>query len=92
MCADSKERDIEVVEVNCPYCCELHSYNVRVERPKIMLTRMPGERKKYTMIFTCPKRNQKFEAVIEFYDSPNMKIESVEVLGAVNEDGREQKK
>ncbi len=90
MCADSKDRDIKVVEVDCPYCNEPHSYNVRVERPKIMLTRMPGEWKKYRRIFVCPRRNQKFEAVIEFYDSPNMKIESVEVLGAVNEDGREQ--
>jgi hypothetical protein len=73
----------------CPLCHGAHSYSLSVERSFVihMLTmNVPREqhtRRRFKRLFTCPTKDETYEAVITLTESSSAPIQEVTVLGAV---------
>ena len=80
---------------NCPICGEKHTYRLEVERTYVIkMLRVNGSREtsqrvKFTRIFICPTKNEKFQASFTLYDDSSNQIKSVTVDGVI-EDGKKQ--
>jgi hypothetical protein len=80
-----------VLEIQCPLCKNIHRYELEVHRSFSMsLLTTTGEKgienKKYfTRLFTCPKKEKEFQARFWMADTSNARIESVEVKGLKKE-------
>ena len=75
----------------CPKCGNKHRYKLKVERSIVMklLTRSGmienPRRVKVTRLFTCPLRNEDFEATFILTDTSSDRIKEVSVLGVADE-------
>lgn len=85
----------EYIEVGCPFCSEIHTYELKVERPDVVryissFSSWLSDLKKVTFkrIFTCPRSNNKFEAEFEMIIEEGAKVD-VSGLVKRNKDERE---
>ena len=76
----------------CPQCKKKHAYNLQVDRAIIMkfltmddLNEQPRE-VKVIRFFSCPIKNEKFQATITLYDSSSNRIKSVGEKTEINND------
>ncbi len=71
----------------CPLCGRSHTYDLAVERSaimKMMVGSYEEEKvsyKRFKRLFTCPTRNEEFEAIITLPEFPSARIETVHVVG-----------
>jgi len=76
----------------CPKCGAEHRYSLKVERAYVMRLITGGpepiSRVSFTRLFTCPIKNEEFQAEFTLTDSSSGKITSVEVLGIGGQDER----
>jgi len=76
----------------CPKCNDGHRYKLDVERSLVMkmLTMDDMNERpravKITRLFTCPVKNEEFQAKFTLYDTSSDRIENVSVVG-VSHDG-----
>lgn len=72
---------------NCPKCSDGHSYELEVERSMIikMMTisdlNEPSRKVKVTRIFTCPVKNEEYQARFVLTDTSSDRIKNVKVIG-----------
>jgi hypothetical protein len=85
----------EKLKIPCPFCRgQEHIYKLKVERTYVieLLTRHNlrenSQPAKFTRIFVCPVKNQKFQATFRLYQTTSAEIKSVTV-GGVTEDEEE---
>ncbi len=83
----------EYIEIpDCPKCQLSHRYKLKIERATVVkMTTMsniaePERRVRITRIFTCPKKNEEFEATFTLTDTSSDRIKKVQVIGAADED------
>lgn len=83
----------EYVEIpNCPKCQLSHRYKLKIKRAMVVkMTTMssiaePERQVRITRIFTCPKKNEEFEATFTLTDTSSSRIKKIEVVGADDED------
>ena len=79
---------------DCPICRGEHTYKLKVERTYVIerlttndLTKN-AQPAKFTRIFVCPEKNEKFQATFRLYQTTSAEIKSVTV-GGVTEDEEE---
>ena len=79
---------------DCPICGGEHIYKLKVERTYVIerlttndLTKN-AQPAKFTRIFVCPEKNEKFQATFRLYQTTSAEIKSVTV-GGVTEDEEE---
>ena len=85
----SEKNTIAIKE--CPLCSNSHSYSLLVQRSsvfKMMVADMTLEpekprRVRFKRIFTCPVKNNMFQATIIMYETSDSKIKSLEVEGII---------
>ena len=81
----TEEQELEIP--NCPICGGCHTYKLKVERTyviKMMTAADLDERpkqKRFTRIFVCPVKNEKFQASFVLYQTSSDKIKSATVEG-----------
>jgi hypothetical protein len=72
----------------CPLCFEEHSYNLKITRSWIIgLILFRGgsgrkeqpRKKRVVHLFTCPTKNQDFQATLLLEEWPNAPIESIDI-------------
>jgi hypothetical protein len=79
----------------CPICGEKHTYRLEVERTYIIKIftdkdlREAPRPVKFTRIFICPTKNEKFQASFILYDSSNDRIKSVTVGGVIEDEKKQ---
>jgi len=79
---------------NCPKCKEGHRYKLKVERAIVMkfltMSDMSEQPRKVriTRLFTCPIKNEEFEANLTLTDTSSNRIKSVEVEGITNDNNK----
>ena len=79
---------------DCPICGGQHIYKLKVERTYVieMLTTNDltknSQPAKFTRIFVCPVKNEKFQATFRLYQTTSAEIKSV-TIGGVTEDEEE---
>ncbi len=84
---------VEYLDISdCPKCSTRHRYRLNVER-SIVIKKMivadvnESERKvRVTRIFTCPEKDEEFQATFVLTDTPSDQILDVTVIG-VDDDG-----
>lgn len=75
------EETITIAE--CPHCKQTHKYSLQVERTmviKLMVAEDLNNRPKpiiFSRIFTCPNKNEQFQAQITLFQSSTKHINSV---------------
>jgi hypothetical protein len=79
---------------NCPKCKDGHRYKLNVERAIVMkmltmsdMSEQP-RRVRITRLFTCPTKNEEFQASFFLTDTSSSRIESVEVGGIANDNDK----
>ena len=79
---------------DCPICGGEHTYKLKVERTYVieLLTRN-GLREepqpaKFTRIFVCPEKNEKFQATFRLYQTASAEIKSVTVGDVPEDEGK----
>jgi hypothetical protein len=78
--------DVETIQVTCPLCRKKHEYRLRVERSMViyhMASTLPTTQKtikRFTRIFTCPEKNEHFEAILRLEEGFGFIIKDVSVL------------
>jgi hypothetical protein len=76
---------------NCPKCHAGHRYKLQVDRSIVikMLTMSDmserPRRVRITRLFTCPKKNEEYEATFILTDTSSSRIKNVTVVGIANE-------
>ena len=77
----------------CPKCdCPSHRYSLEVQRSYVVKYALGGfaepveqpRRVRFTRLFTCPTKNEEFQATFSLRDSSYNRISSVEVTGIDN--------
>lgn len=82
----------KLVIPECPICGGKHTYRLKVERTYIMkyLTmidlRETSQPVRFTRIFVCPTKNEKFEASFILYQTSSDRIELVTVDGVIEDE------
>lgn len=80
---------------NCPKCFGGHRYKLEVERSIVikMMTMSdlnepeePERKVKVTRIFTCPTKNEEYQARFVLTDTSSNRIKNVKVIGLENDD------
>jgi len=81
----------EILEIKCPLCGKPHRYGLAVEiitfmgsspdptptfKPNICIH-------KFTRLFTCPEKNEEFQATIKLKETGRNPIQDVRVIGVV---------
>jgi len=72
---------------NCPKCKDRHRYKLNVERSIIMTwvtqSNMSEQSRqvKITRLFTCPTKNEEFQASFILTDTSSSRIKNVNVIG-----------
>ena len=72
----------------CPKCNDGHRYRLKVDRTIVMrlLTMDDVDEKpravKITRLFTCPVKDEEFQAKFILYDTSSDRIQNVTVIGA----------
>ncbi len=85
----------EYLEIrNCPKCSDGHRYKLNVTRSCVMkmltmsdINEMPRQ-VRFTRFFTCPTRNEEFQANIIMTDTSGNRIKNVTVEGIANDNER----
>jgi hypothetical protein len=85
----------EILEIKCPKCGKLHKYNLEVKRSVFLeniTIRSNNDApipRSFKRLFSCPLKENDFEAIIMLIETRHTKIESVEIKGLVaeNQDG-----
>ena len=75
----------------CPRCGDKHVYRLKVERTYVMglIVKKDSEERsrpqpvRFTRIFVCPRKNEKFQGTFILYQTSDSKIESVKVEGVI---------
>jgi len=82
----------EYLEIpSCPKCSDGHKYKLEVDRAFVMkMLTIPdmNERPrqvKITRLFTCPTKNEEFEASFILTDTSSSRIEEVKVVGIADD-------
>jgi len=83
----------EKLKIPCPFCRgQEHIYKLKVERTYVieLLTRN-GLREepqpaKFTRIFVCPVKNEKFQATFRLYQTTSAEIKSVTIGGVIEDE------
>ena len=82
----------EYLEIpKCPRCGDRHRYKLKVERAIVMKwlimsdMRERPHRVRITRLFTCPSKNEDFEATFILTDTSSNRIKEVSVLGIASE-------
>jgi len=78
---------------NCPICKGNHTYKLEVERTFVMkmIVCSPGkeeekpQQQRFTRIFVCPEKNEKFQASFTLFETSDDRIKSVKVEGMEDE-------
>lgn len=71
----------------CPICKDGHRYKLEVKRSITlqMLTynnvNSKTKRVRFPRLFTCPTKNEDYQAIITLEETPSDRIENVQVLG-----------
>ena len=80
----------DILEIRCPKCDGIHAYILDIRRSFIFANPPPGARSKrqttyrsFRRLFTCPKRNEDFQALFVLFQDSDARIESVDVKGLV---------
>ncbi len=79
---------------NCPKCKDAHRYKLNVERAIVMKfltmpdTSEPPKRVRITRLFTCPTRNEEFQASFILTYTSSSRIKSVEVEGIADDNNK----
>lgn len=83
----------EYIEIpNCPKCQGKHRYKLEVDRSVIFKMNSMSEinesprQERYTRLFTCPVRNENFEATLVLTDNSFERIKDVRVVRIASED------
>ena len=83
---------IEKIRIeHCPHCRGSHSYRLEVERALIMKVRTgkkhePPTTVKTTQVFTCPLKNEQYQASLYLEDTSFDRIKAVAVIRLARED------
>lgn len=76
----------EKIQLNCPICKNTHEFRLEVDKSHVLyhMTSMPSERertvKRFRRLFTCPEKNEPFEATIRMEESFSEIIHNVKVV------------
>ena len=76
----------ERIELKCPLCKKVHKYQLRVDKSVVfydvisMLSSSSSTSRKFRRLFTCPEKNEPFEATLILEESFGEKINDVEVM------------
>lgn len=79
---------------NCPKCKDGHRYKLNVERSIVikMLTMSDMSEQprpvRITRLFTCPIKNEEFQASFILTDTSSSRIKSVDVVGITNDNDK----
>jgi hypothetical protein len=80
----------EMLEIpDCPICGGKHIYKLEVERTFVIKLMNIGDSEerpqpvRFTRIFVCPVRNEKFQASFKLYQTSDSIIKSVKVEGVI---------
>jgi uncharacterized protein YbaR (Trm112 family) len=78
--------------LDCPICRGEHTYKLKVERTYVIerlttndLTK-GSQPAKFTRIFVCPVKNQKFQATFRLYQTTSAEIKSVTIGGVIEDE------
>lgn len=84
---------VEYIEIpNCPMCHGQHRYKLEVDRSVIFKMNSMFEinesprQERYTRLFTCPVRNENFQATLVLTDTSFDRIKDVQVVRIASED------
>lgn len=85
----------EILEIKCPRCGKIHLYGLSVERSLVFGTPLSSSpptnpnivEHKFTRLFTCPEKNEEFQATIKLKETGSDRIDSVRVKGVVKRKG-----
>ncbi|QQD72819.1 hypothetical protein [Acidithiobacillus ferrivorans] len=78
--------ETEELQIVCPLCSEEHSYRLAVDRSYVlyhMTSAMMDSKptyKRFKRIFTCPAKNEHFQAVVRLEESFGTIINDVKVV------------
>lgn len=77
----SKKPSLIQIE-ECPLCHQTHDYQLYIKRVTVMgLSEEQESEKTMICLFTCPQRQEDFEADIPLKQQPNEKILSIKAEG-----------
>ena len=80
---------------SCPKCKDRHRYRLNVERSVVIkMIRMSDMHEqprqvRFTRLFTCPIKNEEFEASFILTDTSSSRIRSVDVEGIANDNDKD---
>jgi hypothetical protein len=80
---------------SCPKCENRHRYELSVERSMIMKLMTVSDvseeprRIRFTRLFTCPVKNEEFQASFALTDTSSDRIKSVQIVGIASEHGKD---
>lgn len=75
-------QDATITIPQCPLCETRHTYKLKITRTLVMQIDgedEPGRDVPLTRVFTCPVKNQDFEATFVIHETPTSHVTSVEV-------------
>ena len=83
----------DVLEIRCPKCNKVHLYELEVKRSMVLenLSMLSSNRSSrsthisFTRLFTCPKKEEDFQATFSLVESSASPIRSVEVKGIIKD-------
>jgi Zn-finger nucleic acid-binding protein len=79
----------------CPKCKGKHRYRLDVERALVMKMSTQADfnerprQVKFTRFFTCPTKNEEFQASFTLTDTSSDRIERVRVVGTGNDNNKD---
>lgn len=83
----------QIIEIECPICPGHHKYRLEVIRTEVMgalPTSTPPDFhpvsiRRFTRLFSCPVKNENFQATIKLEETGSNPIETVRVVGVIIE-------
>jgi len=69
----------EIIEIVCPFCDGLHQYSLKITVIPVVGLMSVERELKSIHLFTCPIKNEDFQATIVVYQEPDERIDNIEI-------------
>jgi len=69
----------ETLEIACPLCAKIHRYSMKIEKTIVVGFGSRERQWTFTRLFTCPVKNEDFQALIRIQQGSNERIDNIEI-------------
>ena len=84
----------DILKIECPKCGKFHWYELEIRRSEVYYRRQPEPEeliKEFTRLFTCPIKNEEFQAEFKIQDHAGNEIRSLAIKGIIEKHSQKKK-